>query len=84
MIYLAATNLVLAAFAVYLLRTLTEERKAQRTREDTLMNRIQAPQIAVTQSLPQDNEPQPYISYGDDEALARYEEQKRAIAEAAR
>jgi hypothetical protein len=48
-----------------------------------LLNRIQAPQIAVTQSLP-DNEPEPYISYGDDEALARYEEQKRAIVEAAR
>jgi hypothetical protein len=83
MIYLAATNFILAAFAVFLLRQLVTEREAQRTREDQLMNRIQAPQIAVTQSLPQDDEPQPYISYGDDEALARYEEQRRAILKAA-
>lgn len=37
-----------------------------------LLNRIQAPQVAVAQSLPDD--PQPYIAYGDDDALAEYEQ----------
>jgi hypothetical protein len=54
-----------------------------REREDQLLNRIQAPQIAVAQSLPHSDEPG-YISSFDDEALADYErERQRLVADTA-
>ena len=76
---LVATNLTLAAFAAFLLRTLVAERAAQRTREDELMNRIQAPQIAVAHSLPYTEGTTPYVSAFDDEALAEYEDLRRQM-----
>lgn len=93
MIYaLVATNLAWAAFAAFLVsRGLTAFKRyvalqdaredtlrdKSREREDQLLNRIQAPQIAVAQSLP-DEEPM-YIPAFDDETLAREEAERFKI-----
>jgi hypothetical protein len=44
-----------------------------------LLNRVQAPQMAVAHSIPTQDEPSPYVSSFDDEALAQYEELRRSM-----
>lgn len=81
MIYLSLFFAVLALYAwerrSFELR-LDRERDSARAREDELLNRIQAPAVAVARSLPPDEGPG-FISSFDDEALAQLEEDRTRL-----
>lgn len=79
---LIASNIAWAAFAAFLvvkgLNATTALLDKARSREDELLNRIQAPELAVAQSLP-DQDPSMYISAFDDDTLAREEAERFKI-----
>jgi hypothetical protein len=56
-----------------------ERAEAQRQREDELINRIQAPQVAVAQSLASDSHEVPFVSSSDDEAAAKWERERQTL-----
>lgn len=60
----------------------TKLREKALEREDQLLNRIQAPQVAVAQSMP-DPEPGFHVSHLDDEALAEEEAERFKIRDGA-
>ncbi len=83
MIYLAlAFNFVIIVLAVVAVvacrRDVRTERDRAYAREDSLLNRIQKPQLAAAQSLTEQAPPQrpAYISAFDDEAAAQYEQER--------
>lgn len=71
---LVVTNLAWAALAAFFLHQHARERAAQRSREDELLNRIQAPALAVSQSLGEqpDTGELAYVPFDDDDALNEY------------
>jgi hypothetical protein len=86
MIYLLfALNIITLALLVLLHRSsrreLAVERDAARSREDQLLNRIQAPQQAAIQSMTKQAGPlEPgHVSAFDDEAMAEYESRRSQL-----
>ena len=47
----------------------------QREREDRLLNRIQAPQVAISQSLSEPDPEPAFVAFDDDDAYHKYKEQ---------
>lgn len=58
MVYIVLSNLPWALLVGYLLFQRSQDVVAQRAREDQLLNRIQAPAVAVSQSMPEGDPPE--------------------------
>lgn len=76
MIYLLiATNVASLGLLALAIFAREADRAHYEQREQGLLNRIQAPQMAVAQSLPEQDKPG-HISSFDDEALALFEDER--------
>lgn len=75
------TLALLAGLYVSTRRELVAERDRAYAREDTLLNRIQAPQQAAVQSMTEQAGPivPAYVSAFDDEALAEFEQGRERL-----